>query len=94
MLSQRVPAWLGAVVGLLAVMLTLFADRVSVAGQVSALTVRVESVEAQCQEIEAQHQAMMDKLDANGAKLDTLKVTVQQIEDRQDEVRRRMGIVR
>jgi len=93
-LTQRAPVWLALLVSVAAVVLTLFMDRISVAAQVSALTVCLESAESHYAEIQAQHGAIMDKLDANAIKLDILGLAVQQIEDRQDEVRRKLGIAR
>lgn len=98
--GARMPIWMAAITALVAVVLTIVADRVALAAEVSRQ-------ETQIQNIQTQHVAMAatdDKLAAADKEilaavsevqrsLDSQAVVLQQVIDRQSEVRRALGIL-
>lgn len=93
-MNRQAPMWLTVLVSIGAVITTLVADRVAVASQVSAVIVRVDSLEANYKDMQHGHTTILDKLDTMRTQIDSNGMKLQQIEDRQDEVRRKLGIVR
>ena len=86
-MTAKAPVWLGALVSIVAVLLTLLMDRVSMASQFSALSTRVENVQEQ-------HRMMLNDLKDIQQGLEDQRVLLKEVSDRQDEVRRKLGIVR
>ena len=84
-MNRSHPTWLTLAVGAISIVLTLLADRISVASSISSLQEREFAIERRQSSDEDWQRAVMDKLESNGRLL-------QRVIDRQDEVRRKLGI--
>lgn len=89
----RIPGWLATLIAVVAVALTLVADRVALAAQVSRADVRIQSLEIQHVEMRATDKEILAALERLETGQQSEAIAVQRIADRQDEVRRVLRIV-
>ena len=92
---QSVPIWvLSLLIGLASVGLTLTFDRATIAGNLATLAARVEGLEKQAETTTQMHGAIMIQLDDLKNTDEKAAILLQQLADRQDEIRRKLGIQR
>ena len=93
MAAKSIPVWLiSCLVGMASIILTLAADRVSIAAAESSTAAKVSSLEDGQKNYVSQHEAIIRKLDKLQEGQLQIQVAQQRIIDRQEEVRRKLGI--
>lgn len=90
-MRQSVPLWVTVTCATVAVALTLVGDRVAVASTTASLDARVSTLEIGSRD---SHNEILEEIHKIGGKVDNEAVMLQRLMDRDEEVRRRLGLER
>ena len=92
--GKFIALWLTLVAVIASPLLAMVMDRVAVADATSRLEVRVQNLEQAQVEAKNSDQKILDALAALSKDVENNRVMLQEVMDRQDEVRRKLGISR